>query len=145
MPIEFTTIDKGQIKRVHALLAAIGMGGDKEYKAELVQLYSHGRVASTKDLLHIEASFLIADLQKMADKPLTPEQVKADNKRKLILSYAHKMGWEKANGKVDIARVDAWCVKSGYLHKPFNDYSLLELSKLVWQMETVYKSYLTSI
>jgi len=136
-------IEKEQIKQIHTILARMGKANEKSFKMELVQDYTNKRETSTTGLTYEEATAMIADLNRLAG--LTPDQIKANAKRWRILAYAHQMGWEVTGGKVDIARVDGWCIEYGYLHKALNDYSLVELSKLVWQMEMVYKSYLTSI
>jgi hypothetical protein len=141
-------IDKKGIVRIHALLAKIGMANDKEYKLDLVKQYTGGRETSTTGLHVDEAGRLISDLQKMVG--LAPNDIKADQKRKLILHLAHEMMWElpQRNGerpRVDMVRVDNFCVDRGYLHKPLMDYTLGELSKLVWQMQQVHKDFLKAV
>ena len=136
-------IDKAQIRTIHTILARMARANDKAFKTELVQEYTNKRETSTTGLTYNEAAALIEDLNRLAQQ--TPDQIKANAKRRRILSYAHMMGWETTDKAVDMARVNGWCVEYGYLHKPLNDYSLTELSKLVWQMEMVYKSYLNAI
>lgn len=141
-------VGKDKIKTIHALLAKIGMANDKDYKRELIQTYTNGREESTTRLSVNEAGLLISDLQALVG--MTPEQIQADRKRKRILHHAHEMLWEiddPAGGrpKVDMDRVNAWCIKSGYLHKPLNDYTLAELSKLAWQMQKVYEDFLKAV
>ena len=138
-------VNNGQIAKIHVLLAQIGMAKDKEYKRNLVQQYSLGRAESTTKLTWKEACDMIADLERSSGSQKTPDELRADRKRKLILHYAHQMGWELEGKKIDMQRVNDWCVKYGYLHKELNDYTLAELSKLVWQVETAYKYYLKGI
>ena len=142
-------VNSGQIKIIHTLLGrvaglqAMPSSEMKGYKLELVKQYSNGRETSTTGLSYAEAAQMIDDLQKMVG--WTPEQIQADRKRKLILSYAHQVGWELTDGSVDMEHVDSWCTKSGYLHKSLNDYTNGELSKLVWQMGEVFKSFLNAV
>jgi len=138
-------VNNGQITRMHVLLGLIGCAKDKEYKKDLVEQYTNGRETSTTKLTWKEAQDMISDLQRVADERVSAADLKADRKRKRILYYAHQMGYELPDGKIDMGWVNGWCVKSGYLHKALNDYTLAELSKLLWQMEQVYKSFLKGI
>ena len=141
--METKTVEKDQIKIIHTLLSRIGRANEKEFKMELVQNYTGRRATSTTQLTYNEAAELIADLQRQV--ALTPDQIKANAKRRLILSYAHQMGWEKDNGSVDMERVNAWCEKYGQYHKPLNEHSVTELSHLIVQYERVYKGFLKSV
>jgi hypothetical protein len=99
-----------------------------------------------------EAQALIAHL-----KSLDPRAKATDRMRNKILSMAHEMGWNLTPGpspqerggmqkpKIDMAHVNAWCTRHGYLHKPLDDYTHSELPKLVSQFEEVYKSYLKAV
>jgi len=142
-------VNNGQIAKIHVLLAKLGLG--KEVKAQMVQQYTDGRETSTTKLSWKEAADLIKDLEGQlagADKQVLNDG-KADRKKKLILHYAHQMKWqiteEGKKPKIDMARVNDWCVKYGMYHKALNDHSVGELSKLVAQFEKVYKSYLNAI
>jgi hypothetical protein len=147
-------VNRGQLAKIHILLAQMNLDKDKEYKADLVQQYTQNRETSTAKLTWKEAQDMIADLTRAAGpnpptssggKTLTADDLKADAKRKRILHYAHLMGHELRDGKVDMEWVNGWCQKYGYLHKELNAYLLPELSKLVWQMEETYKHFLKSI
>ncbi len=144
-------IDKSGIKRIHTILAQIGLANDKEYKRELIQTYTGGRETSTTGLFADEADALISDLQQAVKKTLTPDQIKADQKRKLILHYAHEMMWYKPIKKegdkpeLDMGRIDGWCIEYGYLHKALMEYTTPELSKLVWQFQKVHQDFLQSV
>jgi len=132
-----------QISTIHAILAKMGKVNDKEFKANLVKQYTSERGTSTKDLHYEEADAMITDLNGMQGgaKP----QALINKKRRLLLYYAHQMSWYKEGRKLDMQRIDDWCEKSGYLHKKLNDYSLAELSKLIFQFEQVYIHHLNSI
>jgi len=74
-------------------------------------------------------------------------KVKADKMRKKILSLTWEMNWVVKDPalKVDVERVNAWCVKYGYLHKPLNSYTYNELPKLLSQFEALHASFVNSI
>ena len=70
-----------------------------------------------------------------------------DRMRKRILSICYSIGWtrfniEKRRHEVDMERLEAWLLKYGYLHKPLNDYTYMELPELVTQAERVLLSTL---
>ena len=60
---------------------------------------------------------------------------------------AHEMGWQKADGKIDIERINNWCLAYGVgpEKKKFNDYKYHELPALVTQFKKVYQSFLKGI
>lgn len=148
-------IDSGRIKRIHAQLAQIGLANDKEYKRELVQTYTHGRETSTTGLFADEADLMIGDLQETIGKSLSPDKIKGNQKRKLMCHYAHEMMWYKkqsaqdeargAKPELDTERLNNWCIVSGYLHKPWMEYTTAELSKLVWQFQQAHQDFLQSV
>lgn len=141
--METKTASKGDIKTIHALLARISKADDKEFKQMLVGQYTNYRETSTTQLRPAEASEMIGDLQRMTG--WTKSQILANEKRRLMLHYAHEMLWVLPNGKVDVERVSDWAEKYGYLHKSLNDHTVEELSQLVYQFQKVYQSYLKSV
>ncbi|WP_145859076.1 hypothetical protein [Pedobacter suwonensis] len=63
-----------------------------------------------------------------------------------ILSMAHEKGWKLPGGKINMAKVNGWCMKYGVpVHKPFNDYTVAELPALVTQFEKMYAKHLNAI
>jgi hypothetical protein len=138
-------VNNGQKAKIAILVSELGM--DKEVKADLVKQYTDGRVSSTTGMTWKEAQDMITGLSGGGDACNASLQ---DKKRKLILHYAHQMGWEiesEGTGRraVDMNRVNGWCEEYGYLHKTLNEYTLAELSKLVWQFEKVYQDYLKAV
>ena len=116
----------------------------KEYKLSLVQQYTNFRETSSKELFQAEAELLINDLKKFV--PGSIEADSADRMRKYILHMAHQMNWElEGTERVDVERVDRWCVNNGYLKKHLMEYSYSELPKLVSQFGIVYKDYLNRV
>jgi hypothetical protein len=132
-----------QIQVIHALLSKINRANDKEFKKNLVNQYSNWRVDSTTGLYYQEANELITDLQKQVG--WSPEEITKNDKRRLMMHYAHEMMWELRDGSVDKNRLDGWCVNYGQYHKPLNDHSLGELSYLIVQFEKVYQSFLKAV
>jgi len=137
-------ISPNELKCIHALLNQHGLIDDK---ASIVEAFSSGRTKSSKELTGNEAGALIAHL-----KTLDQNDTRATRMRNKILSMAHEMGWWKteqalpasavSKPKIDMMRVNNWCTKYGYLHKPIDDYNYSELPKLVSQFEGVYKDHL---
>lgn len=151
-------------KQLHALLTQTGLTDAKPY---LVNSFTHGRSESSRDLTNSEAIEFVRYLKKQieikqASNPITdskhisnamptfkantPAQ-QANTMRKKIIALAHQMGWsaqhpESGNKIADMPRINAWCVKYGYLHKELNAYSLEELPKLVTQYQNLYNTFL---
>jgi hypothetical protein len=55
------------------------------------------------------------------------------------------MRWQTEAKKIDIERVDAWCVTYGYGHKKLKEYTYVEMPKLITQFRAVYEDYLKSL
>lgn len=131
-------ISKAQYACIHALLNKLHLTAKKE---EILRIFSNCRTGSCKELSSYEANAIILHL-----KSLDPEEVGAEKMRRKIISMAHEMGWRiPGTRKADMQRIDAWMVKSSYLHKKINQYRYAELPKLVTQFEAVYKSFLKGI
>ena len=141
-----TNITPSQIKCIQAMISKLHLRGSKE---DLIAGASQQRTTSVVELTSEEAKSLIQYL-----KSQDPEEVKAEVMRKKIISMAHEMGWHLPNSKsqnsnskpkVDMARLDAWMVKSSILHKKLNQYQYKELPALITQFERVYQSFLKGI
>lgn len=115
--------------------------------ADLAYSYSDNRTESVSQLYINEAGELIKYLEKLSS---TPQTSKIKMQRK-ILSLAHEMRWQKpyplgrVGWRVDMGRVNNWCVQYGHATKPFNQYTEAELPKLVYQFEQAYKDYLKGV
>lgn len=127
-----------QLVLVHTLLSTNGIK-DKDDKADIIRSFTAGRTSSSREMTHVEATALINHL-----KSLDPAERSADRMRKKIISMAHQMQWN-SNGKLDMARINNWCVKFGYLKKKLDAYKYAELPKLVSQFESVYKDCLKKV
>ena len=103
-------VNKGQIAKIHVLLAQIPGLGDKAernaYKCQLVREFTNGRAESTTQLTWKEAKDMIAALERIVSAPVAVKQTKPkeaaskkyvnpseDIRRKKIIHYAHLMGW----------------------------------------------------
>jgi hypothetical protein len=124
-------------KKLMSLLTKANLQGRRH---AIVWDYSNGRTESSKELTDPEILRLIRDLKKGFK-----ELDRADQMRKKIISQAHEMGWEHPGNKIDMAMLNTWCVKYGYLHKPLNSYSYKELPKLVTQFDNMYNDFLEGI
>lgn len=130
------TITANQNKLLHALLSSTGQASQK---SNLVYGFTDGRTESSREMLATEAEQLIQYL-KLQDNSAESANVM----RRKIISMCHRIKWQK-DGKADMQRLNTWCIESGYLKKPLNDYTQKELPKLVSQFTQVYKSYLKSV
>lgn len=134
-------ITPAQNKRLHLLLTQTSL---QEQKAALVFSATHGRSESSKDLTIDEARKLITYLNHQPNIRME----KSEKMRCKIISMAHECGWHTLmNDKwvIDMNRLNAWMLKSSYLHKNINAYKYNELPKLVTQFEQVYKSFLNKV
>ena len=136
-------VEKGQISRIHGILAKIGLANDKDYKKGLVEQYSNMRVSSTTGLLYDEANALINDLQREVNMK-SPDAILAYKRRRKLIAMAHEMQWEVEGGKADMKRIDNWCVTYGQFHKALNEHTAGEMSLILVQFEKAYLHHLKS-
>lgn len=135
---------KNQIKMLHAILAKRGM---MDMKQQLVSEASDGRTEHSTELRYGEITKLLTHLNQGAEVRLSADKEAGNKMRRRILSMCYSAGWTRFDVKqmkqaADLARLDSWCIKYGYLHKHFNDYTYAELPKLVTQFENYLKSEL---
>ncbi len=133
-----------QLARLHILYKQLGI--DTDAKKAMLMEYTEGRTDSSAGLRQKEADALILSLA--ADAAAADP---CDKMRKKIISRAHRLGWVlnpaayEGKQKVDMNRLNAWCVKYGHLHKELSDYGYNDLVKLNSQMDMAYASYLKSV
>lgn len=131
-------ITKGQIACIHAMVKKLNLTSSK---GDIVLGFTDGRTDSVGDMYLDEAKAMIQWL-----KSQDPEEQSAERQRRYIISMAHECGYRKpGTTKVDMVKLDSWCVNYGYLHKKLNQYRQHELPKLVTQFEKVYKDYLNKV
>lgn len=136
------TIPVSKVQQLHLLLNRLNLN-TKENKQQFAWQYSDGKTESTSALTLMQYKQLIADLQKQVN---TSDA--ANTMRRKVISRAHEMSWTvrvDAKNKADMKRINDWCVKFSYLHKPLNEYTENELPKLVTQFDNVYYDYLKKL
>ncbi|MEB0249335.1 hypothetical protein QN344_04275 [Mucilaginibacter sp. 5B2] len=102
--------------------------------------HSVGRTESTKDLQENE---MLAVIKELEDTFKIQDQ--CDKMRKKIISKAHQMFWELPGGKIDMWRIDQWCIHQGPYKKALNKHDYKELTVLVSVFDSVYKHYMSKI
>lgn len=112
-------------------------------KEEAVLEHTSLRTTHITEMTATEADALIASLRRLQEQ--RGAVLPSNRMRRNIIAMAHEMRWELPNGKADMQRIDGWCCKYGYLHKPLNDYKVQELPTLVTQLKKVYETLLKAI
>lgn len=129
---------KPQLNCINALLNKLGL---MEIRADVISGATQGRITSRADLTIEEAKYLIQWL-----KSKDPEEVSAERQRRYIISMAHECGYRiPGTTKVDMQRLDNWCIKFGAFGKKLNSHTPKELPTLVTQFKAVYKGVIKSI
>jgi hypothetical protein len=135
---------KSQIKVLHAVLIRRGL---MDMKPALVSDQSEGRTEHSSDLKYNEMKDLIDRLNKGYEIKTRTDKEASNKMRRRILSLCFNLGWTRYSiirlkQEVDYARLHAWMMKYGYLHKAMNEYTYDELTKLVTQFESFTKTQL---
>jgi hypothetical protein len=127
-----------RIKAIHTLLHLRGLMDEKQ---NIIRTFSDNRTDSSRAITDHEADELITYLQKLDKK-----SEEDDKMRKKILSMAHEMSWRIAGtGRIDMARVDLWCITYGKFHRRLDQHSHNQLPELVSQFEFMYKRFLNAL
>ena len=126
-------------KQLHGLLKQTGLNPQK---ATLVNAYTAGRSESSRDLTNFEAEEMIKYLNLTANNNVEASQ----KMRRKIISMAHEMHWHLGSTqKIDMERLNTWCKVFGFGKKVLNQYTYLELPKLVSVFTIVYNQYLSNL
>lgn len=135
-----------QNKQLHALLTQANLMHEKP---TIVQSMTSGRTEHSSEMTNLEANemmrYLREQIQRARNQGL---EAKADKMRKKIISLAWQMNWTitiNHQPKVDMARINNWCIKYGFGNKKLNQYLYSELPRLLTQFEAVFNSYLKGI
>jgi hypothetical protein len=132
-------VAKSQIVKIHQFKNAFKL--DEETYRDLINQYTNSRSNSSKDMYWHEAAQLINYFDNCGNDS-------TNRQRRKMIGIAHTMGWNLFNEtnplkpKADMDRINNWCVKFGFGHKPLNDYTTQELPKLITQFQAVFKSHL---
>lgn len=128
-----------QIGMVRTLLVKAGV---MDYKADLALSYSNGRTESLKAMTHDETVELVKYLNDMLGLTENP----AARMRRKILSIAHELHWElPGTNRIDMERVDKWCIAHTGAKKPLDGLSISELNKAVTGITIYYRQFLKGI
>jgi cysteinyl-tRNA synthetase len=133
-------INQLQNRQLHALIGKLKITA--EQKKEMVAGATNGRSTSAADLLKNEAQNLINHLNRLSGQQSQNKNWEAaDRMRKKVLSICHEMGWELADGSVDMDRLEAFLLARGCLKKRLNDFTVNELPALVTQFENILRKH----
>ena len=124
-----------QIKFVRFLMSKAGLSEQKE---ELVKHVSGDRTSHLSELTQAETKVLIGILN-------SEDQTVKDRMVNKMISMAHEMGWESEPGKVNMGKLNAWCMKYGSVKKKPDHMSIKELAATVTAFEKVYLSFLKGL
>lgn len=160
-----------QVRQARAIISTLPHYGEEDKNAAVLEI-SGGRTQHLRELSDAEMRMFILTLQRaqgsLRDSRLRGNdgrswQPQDDNRTKMqrkIIAMAHEIGWhklpshlgegqevrlEKGRLKIDMQKINNWCVKKSYLHKEFNRYTYSELPRLVAQFEEMHRYYLTNL
>lgn len=123
-----------------------GFEGDRK---DLISQFTEGKKDSLKSLTHWQYKEFIVWLNSFvngsAGTKQTPEYHQRQLLRRKIIALFHKMHYKLDDGKIDIKRVDEWCLKYGKFKKILNYHTYNELVQLVTQVEKVYETFLKGL
>lgn len=130
-------LEKSYTIRIRSAIHARGMSEDD--KKELVLSATDGRTDSIRAMHTSEAIALLSNLNGQADnyEPGTKQKMK-----RKVLAIAHDLGWELPDGKVDMKRVNGYCLTRSEAKKTFNDLTVKELESVVKQFQQMKRVYL---
>jgi len=121
----------------------ISKAGLENQKNDLAWSFSSQRTEHLSELTYPETQGLVKYLRAYTG---IPEDNSADKQRRKILSMAHEMHWERPGStRIDMERVDNWCIRYSGINKPLDAFALLELPALVTQFKMVYMDFLKGI
>lgn len=122
------------MKYVRGLLARNGLTDQKE---DIVMEFTDGRTTHLRDMNYNEINDLI--------NALKGGRTSRDVQINKILSMAHEMKWETADGRVDMSRLNAWCRKYTHQHKSLDQIPDNDLPQVVTIFQKVYMSFLKGL
>ena len=140
------TITAQQSRTIHTLLPAHLK--EPEAKAELIASFTADPTrSSTKDLTTLEADDLIYFLRHGVNARYASYATfdSSNRQHRYILSLAHQLGWvvySNAQRRMvpDLEQLGGWIRKYGHRHQPLKQYTGVDLTKLVTQLEKVVKT-----
>jgi hypothetical protein len=116
------------------------MGIDEATKCEMVRMATAGRTEHISEMTPTEAINLQKSLNGESDNY---EPSKKQKLKRKVLAIAHELGWElEGTTKVDMSRVNAYCLERSAAKKAFDRLSEKELEGVVKQFGLMKKNYL---
>lgn len=131
---------KQDIKKFKHLMAMLTKTGLQGRRHAIAYDFSKGRTESSRELTDGEMLDIIHALE-AGFKELDRE----DLMRKRIISMAHELDWRLPDGKIDMKRLDNWCVAYGSFKKKLNAHKYMELIKLVSQFDKMYLKFIKNL
>jgi len=141
-------ITTAQIRALQAIIARRGLFNLKD---DMILEASNQRTTHISQLSRDEARSLIGALNTNT-LAITADAASVQKMCSKIIAIAHKLEWikkvavvegDKVKEKNDYSILDKWMKESSYLKKELRKYTLSELPKLVAQVESIYKYYLS--
>lgn len=129
--------------KLKAVQTLISKTDNRDEKANIVSQYTNGRTESVREMNEQEAARLIDDLKRLA--PNHKATHGGEKMRRKLISMAHELGWKLSNGKIDMKRVNEWCVKYGHKHVALNQYTYNDLPQLLSQFEKMYFQFIQAV
>jgi len=116
-------------------------------RSELVAQFTAGKKSGLSALSYAEYKHFIIWLNEyFGSTNNNNHQKERENlMRRKIIALFHKMGYKLETGKINIERVNQWCITYGRFHKELNDHTYNELTAVLSQVEIVYKSFLNTL
>lgn len=136
-----------QNNQLHAICSKLKI--DKEMKEGLVRQFTQGRESSSAEMTIPECQSMINHLNHLSRNSVevvpaaAPQKYKSseDRMRAKVIAMCHQLGWKKPNGKIDMDRVNGYCLKHTNIKKPLNEYPKRHLYKLITQIDYMLQEY----
>lgn len=136
-------MNTNQIKKARTMLSKAGLSDDKD---RLVMEYTNNRTVHLSEMNHQEAQAMFDGLSALMGLKTEPKNDRSPARTKMVrkvLYMAHEMNWELPNSrKVDMNRVNNWCMKHSPFHCKLDDVDTDDLPRLVAVFTKVYESFL---
>ena len=116
--------------------------GYKADRSDLISDFTGAKCSSLKDLSIDEYNGLIRYMNEQLQPAKKRQDDKDSRQRRKVIALFCNMHYTTPEGKADMKRINDWCVKYGHLHVTLNYYSGADLTRLVSQAESTYKSFI---
>ena len=108
-------------------------------RSELIHQFTAGRKSGLKDLTYFEYAEFLSWISRTLEE-------KSNQMRRKIIALFHKMGYKlEGSDKINMKRVNDWCIKYGHKHVELNAYNYNELCALLTQAEKYYKTFIEAL